>query len=199
MVRGVDALLRQRQHIHEFTADQQCLFRISAGEARRRILLSDGTVIRPGDPILELHLWNEHLPAMPAAGPSAAWAILMKRLLRRSLILTALHLEQERALAPIVALHGAPPFRSRLGAAQMLRAAKRFGFDLIEPDAPVTWASLVHDVLDGMLLWALMRAFNPSAQRSNGSSRHRYHLWISRQKLLCCFGNPGGERRARDG
>lgn len=191
MVRGVDALLRQHQHIHEFTADKECLFRISVGEARAGVQLSDGTVIRLGDPILELHLWNEHVPAMPAAGPSAAWANQMKRLIRRSLILTALYLEQERALAPIVALHGAPPFRSRLGTAQMVRAAKRFGFDLVEPSEPATWRSLVHEFFDGMLLWALLHAFNPSAQRPNGAARHRYHLWISRQQLLCRFGGAG--------
>lgn len=195
MMRGVDALLRQRQHIHEFTADNECLFRIAVGEARARLRLSDGTTVGIGDPILELHFWNEHVPAMPAGGPSAAWANLMKRRIRQSLILTALYIEQERALASIVALHGAPPFRSRLGEAQMLRAAKRFGFDLIQPDAPGNWRSAVHEMLDGLLIWALLLAFNPSAQHGHGASRHRYHLWISRQKLLCDFAGTGAVGR----
>jgi hypothetical protein len=195
MVRGVDALLRQRQHIHEFTTDSECLFRIAVGEAPVSIDLSDGTAVRPGDPILELHLWNEHIPAMPAGGPSAAWANLMKRQIRRSLILTALYLEQERALASIVALHGAPPFRSRLGAPQMFRAAKRFGFDLVQPDEPGNWRSVVHERLDGILLWALLLAFNPSAQRGDRASRQRYHLWISRRKLLRYFAGTSNARR----
>jgi hypothetical protein len=195
MVRGVDALLRQRQHIHEFTADKECLFRIAAGEARTSLHLSDGTAIRLGDPTLELHLWNEHVPAMPGGGPSAAWANLMKRRIRRSLILTALYLEQERGLDSIVALHGAPPFRSRIGEAQMLRAARRFGFDLIQPEAPGSWRSVVHEMLDGILIWALLLAFNPSAQRGNGASRQRYHLWISRRKLLCDVAGPGSAWR----
>ncbi|HJT07310.1 MAG TPA: hypothetical protein VJ747_10305 [Stellaceae bacterium] len=192
MVRGVDALLRQRQHIREFTADNECLFRVAVAEARASLHLSDETFVRLGDPILELHFWNEHVPPMPADGPSAAWANLMKRLIRRSLVLTALYLEQERALASIVALHGAPPFRSRVGTAQMLRAAKRFGFDVVQPDAPGNWRSVIHEVLDGILIWALLLAFNPSAQRGDGMSRHRYHLWISRRKLLCCFGQVSG-------
>jgi hypothetical protein len=197
MVRGVDALLRQRQHIQEFTADNECLLRIAVGEAPAGLRLSDGTAVRLGDPILELHLWNEHVPAMPVGGPSAAWANLMKRLIRRSLILMAIHLEQEPALASIVALHGAPPFRSRLGAPQMFRAAQRFGFDLVEPDGPGNWRSVVHQMLDGMLIWALLLAFNPSAQRGEGATRHRYHLWISRKKLLCCFGAAGSTWRRR--
>lgn len=195
MVRGVDALLRQRQHIHEFTADNECLFRIAVGEAQGSFHLSDGTTVALGDPILELHLWNEHVPAMPAGGPSAAWANLMKRRIRRSLILTALYLEQERTFASIVALHGALPFRSRLGERQMLRAAKRFGFDLIQPDPPGNWRSVFHEMLDGIFLWALLLAFNPSAQRGQGASRQRYHLWISRRKLLGDFAGTGSAWR----
>jgi len=200
MVRGVDALLRQRQHIHEFSEDQECLFRIAVSEARAHIRLSDGTSIRLGDPILELHLWNEHVPTMPSAGPSAAWANLMKRMIRRSLILTALYLEQERALASIVAVHGAPPFRSRLGAPQMIRAAQRFGFDLIEPDVRASFGERIHELFDSMLLWGLVLAFNPSAQRCGTILRHRYHLWISRQKLFYCFGGDvNGHSGAQSG
>jgi hypothetical protein len=197
MVRGVDAFLRQRQRINEFTQDRECLFRISLDQARTQIRLSDGTSVWPGDPILELHLWNEHLPAMPAAGPNTAWANQMKRMIRRSLSLTALHLERERGLASIVAVHGAPTFRSRLGRPQMIRAAERFGFDLAAPESPLNWREAVHDFFDSLLLWGLVMAFNPSAQRCGTVLRHRYQLWISRQRLLGRFGGLGGRAGMR--
>ena len=192
-VRSVDSLLRQQQGIQEFTADETCLFRISLAPAPRAMILSDGTAVREGDAVLQLHLWNEHLPAMPSAGPSTAWANLMKRRMRSSLAAVAAHLEGERPLDGVNALHGAPPFASRLGALQMVRTARRFGFDVIDPDAPPEWRDRIHAVLDSMLLWGLAYAFNPGRLKAKGQGllRHRYQLWISRRKLALCYGTTG--------
>lgn len=191
-VRGVDSLLRQRQGIQEFTADENCLFRISPSAAPRALILSDGTALAEGDAVLQLHFWNEHLPVMPSTGPSAAWAALMKRRMRSSLAAVATYIEGERQLDGVSALHGAPPFASRIGALQMVRTAQRFGFDVIDPDAPPEWRDRIHAVLDSMLLWGLAYAFNPGRLRAKGQGllRHRYQLWISRRKLALCYGAP---------
>ncbi len=187
-VRSVDSLLRHRQGIQEFTDDEGCLFRIAVEPAVRSTLLSDGTVVREGDPVLHLHLWNEHVPTMPDVGPSAAWANLMKRRMRESLAMLAAHLERERQFDGVRALHGAPPFASRLGALQMVRTAQRFGFDVIDPEAPREWRDRLHVVFDSMLLWGLAYAFNPAGLKSKGLLRHRYQLWISRRKLQLFYG-----------
>lgn len=191
-VRGVDSLLRQRLGIQEFTDDEECIFRISIGDAPRAVLLSDGLSVREGDPVLQLHLWNEHLPPMPSEGPSTAWANLMKRRMRQSLAAVADHLERERQFGAIIALHGSPPFASRLGAAQMVRTAERFGFDVIDPNGQPELRERIHEIFDSMLLWGLMWAFNPAGLRSKGLLRHRYQLWISRHKLLRCYGGMYG-------
>jgi YkoP domain len=188
-VRGVDSLLRQRQGIEEFTDDEQCIFRISRVPAGRAVRLSDGTEIREGDPVLQLHLWNEHLPVMPSSGPSPAWAIRLKRRMRASLIAVAAYLERERMLDAVGALHGSPPFGSRLGALQMVRTAHRFGFDVIDPDASPEWRERLHLVFDSMLLWGLAYAYNPAGLKTKGLLRHRHQLWISRRKLLLRYGS----------
>lgn len=190
-VRGVDSLLRQRQGIEEFTADQNCIFRISRGLASRPVLLSDGTAVAEGEPVLLLHLWNEHLPLMPQEGPSPAWAIRLKQRMRTSLVAVARHLETARMLDGIRALHGAPPFGSRIGVAQMVRTAHRFGFDVIDPDAPREWRQRVHSVFDSMLLWGLAYAFNPAGLKTKGLLRHRHQLWIARRRLLLLYGSGG--------
>lgn len=190
-VRSVDSLLRQRQGIHEFTGDEACIFRISLEAAGRAVTLSDGTDVREGDLVLHLHLWNEHLPVMPSQGPSTAWANLMKRRMRQSLQAIARHLEAEPQFDAVRALHGAPPFGSRLGALQMVRTAQRFGFDVIDPDMPLEWRDRIHVVFDSMLLWGLAYAFNPAGLKAKGLLRYRYRLWISRRKLLLCYGQAG--------
>jgi hypothetical protein len=195
-VRGVDFLLRQRQGIAEFTEDQGCIFRLSREPAGRAVLLSDGTAIEAGETVLQLHLWNEHLPLMPSEGPSTAWAIRLKRSMRRSLAAVAHHVERETGLAGIRALHGALHFGSRLGAAQMARTAHRFGFDVIDPDGTPEWRERIHVVLDSMYLWGLAYAFNPAGLKAKGLLRHRYQLWISRHRLLARYGAGAAPERA---
>src|ERR1700681_4445282 len=58
-VRQLDAALRRRQGIIEFTRDPQCILRLSAHRAEADVLLRDRRVQR-GEPIGEIHLWNEH-------------------------------------------------------------------------------------------------------------------------------------------
>lgn len=190
-VRGVDSLLRLRQGIEEFTADTECIFRISRDIASRPVRLSDGTAIAEGEPVLQLHFWNEHLPVMPREGPSAAWAIRLKHRMRQSLVAVATHLERTSALADIRALHGAPPFGSRIGALQMVRTAERFGFDVLDTEAPPEWRERIHVVFDSMLLWGLAYAFNPAGLKTKGLLRHRHQLWISRHRLVLHYGDAG--------
>lgn len=188
-VRGVNSLLRLRQGIEEFTEDEECLFRVSREPAGRSVSLSDGTEIAEGEPLLHLHFWNEHLPMMPSEGPSPAWAARLKRRMRASLIAVAAYVESERSLDAVKALHGAPPFGSRLGPIQMVRTAHRFGFDVIEAGASREWRERIHVVFDSMLLWGLAYAFNPAGLKTKGLLRHRHRLWISRRKLLQRYGS----------
>ena len=94
-VRGVDSVLRSRFGIEEFSDDPDCIFRISRDRALRPRILSDGAAIRRGDPVLQVHLWNEHLPAMSRDGRSAAWANLFKRRMLCSFALLANRIENE--------------------------------------------------------------------------------------------------------
>jgi hypothetical protein len=187
VVRSVDSILRQRQGIRDFTEDPDCLFRISLTAAAAPLRLGDGTAIAVGDPIVELHFWNEHLPAMPESGPSAAWAVRLARQMRKSLSLLDRHLDEEPSLNSVVALTGAPPFGSRIGEVQMARTGRRFGFEILDPEPNSELGDRVHMVFDSMLLWGLGWAFNRPGLRSKGLLRHRYRLWISRAALHARF------------
>lgn len=177
----MDSLLRHRKGIWDFTDDRNCLFRISLITSELDICLSDGTQIANGDPLIELHFWNEHLPVMPSAGPSIAWAVRLSRQMHNSLALLDRYLEHEPSLNGVAALTGSPPFGSRLGEIQMARTGRRFGFEIVEPDPE--WGDGVHMVFDSMLLWGLGWAYNRPGLRGKRWLRHRYHLWISRTAL----------------
>ena len=192
-VRGVDSILRQHYRVKEFTDDEECIFRIGVMASPSAIHLSDGTAIKEGDPVLQLHFWNEHLPRMGTDGPSTGWANLMKRRMQRSLATVSRHLDRERQFDAVQALHGSPPFASRLGAAQMVRTAQRFGFDVMEPDASAELHKRIHEMLDSMVLWSMAYTFNPAALRSKGPPRRRHQLWISRTRLQRYYGGAAAE------
>lgn len=183
VVRGVDSILRQRQGIHDFTDHEDCLFRISLTPAAATLRLSDGTTVAAGDPVIELHFWNEHLPVMPSAGPSAAWAVRLKRQMDRSLFLLDRYLVREPRLDEVAALTGAPPFGSRIGAVQMARTGRRFGFEIVESPQEAEFGERIHLVFDSMLIWGLGWTFNRPALRSKTLLRRRYRLWLSRATL----------------
>jgi hypothetical protein len=187
-VRGVESMLRHHYRVKEFTDDGNCIFRISVMPSHCALVLSDGTAVQEGDPVLHLHFWNEHLPRMGSDGPSAGWANQMKRRVQASLATVSRHLDRERQYDGIQALTGAPPFASRLGPAQMVRTAQRFGFDVIEPDPQPELHQRLHGILDSMVLWGMAYTFNPAALRSKGLLRHRHQLWISRARLQLYHG-----------
>ncbi len=182
VVRSVDSILRQRQGIHDFTDHEDCLFRISLTQSAAALHLSDGTSVAPGDPVIELHFWNEHLPIMPSAGPSTAWAVRLKRQMDRSLFLLDRYLDREPRFGDVAALTGAPPFASRIGEIQMERTGRRFGFEILAPQE-AELGDRIHLVFDSMLLWGLGWTFNRPGLRSKTLLRRRYRLWISRATL----------------
>jgi hypothetical protein len=193
-VRGVDSLLRMRQGIEEFTDDPECVLRISINSAGRSLVLSDGTLVREGGPILQLHLWNERLPVLPASGPNAAWANSLKRRMRRSLTILAHHLQGEGRFDTVEAIQAAPAFPSRLGPLQMARIAGHFGFDVVDVSSGRGVTGQIHTVFDSLLVWSLTLAFNPAGLSGKGLLRRRCQIWMSRRKLACHYGIPGRGR-----
>jgi hypothetical protein len=187
-VRGVDSLLRMRQGIEEFTDDAECVLRISMNSAGRSLQLSDGTFVREGGPVLQLHLWNERLPVLPATGPNAVWANSLKRRMRRSLTILAYHLHGEGRFEAVEAIQAAPAFPSRLGPVQMARIAGHFGFDVVDMTSGRGVIGQIHTLFDSLLVWSLTLAFNPAGLSGKGLLRHRCQIWMSRRKLENHYG-----------
>src|SRR5690348_9606871 len=86
-IQALDRMLRRCHGVHEYTDDPECMIRIAWRTARHDILLRDGTIVRSGDAIVELHLWNQQLPPIPPPGPGIAWGAAADRQVRRSLTL----------------------------------------------------------------------------------------------------------------
>lgn len=133
------------------------------------VVLRDGTVVRPGDPILELHFDNRALVRLATSAGWTPWHAL--RLIAEDLAELA-RLVAEQPNGKPVAVHGIT---------LLARPGVRLGFEYRPLPRTAGWA-LVHYFLVGLLA-----VYHPRGWR--GALRVREHawpgeLWLSRDALL---------------
>lgn len=184
LVRTLDAALRHILEIREFSVRPDCLLRISLGHADADRRLTDGSEIRRGDQVVDLHLWNEQLPS--PAGPTLARTNALRRRMLSSLAELARHLEAEPSLAGVVAVRARIVCMEGTQLKALRRLAAAAGFDVVEPSA-AGLARELHDRMENFLLRALAWTFNPSALRGNGLRQARCELWMSRDLIVAHY------------
>jgi hypothetical protein len=79
LIGAIDRALRRIYGIREFEREDDGLLRIAICRAQRELILSDGIRIRRGDSVVDLHIWNEHLPCFPATVRDFGWAARVRR------------------------------------------------------------------------------------------------------------------------
>jgi hypothetical protein len=182
---GLDRWLRRRQGIYEYSNDPVCLFRVNQAEADEAVTLSDGTHIHPGNPILELHLWNEHIPLMPTEGATLAWACRLHQAVDMSLRELACWMARQPDLDQVIALRG----DMRIGTAgrgrQFTRIAARYGF---ESGAWRAGSGSLRQFGENILLCFLVMAANPVAIRSDVLWRGHTLVYLARRVLERHYG-----------
>ncbi len=130
LARFIDRLLRKTNAVYEFTLDAKCIFRIQLRHAPRSVTIQ-GEKILKGDPILGLHIWNEHIPKLPAEGADLRWALQSQRLLLHSFKLIAREMQSSEMYAHIRALYGASALFSFSDHTGGIRMMQHFGFDVL--------------------------------------------------------------------
>lgn len=192
-VRRLDAHLRHKQGIFEFSRDPHCLLRISLEPAEIDMEFADGTRVRAGEPVGVIHLWNEHLLPIPPGGADLRWAMAMRRLMQFTLRELARTAATDPRLADARAFGGTALFASRGGPAQVAKMASRFGFEWMPETRKPSTLRTIHDFFQNFLVFGLEWAFNPSSLRGKGFIRPRESLYMSRRTLLDRFHDAGSE------
>ncbi len=182
-VMRLDGWLRRRQGIYEFTTDRRCLFRAERGWSERALTLADGTRLAAGDPILILHLWNEHIPPLGPGGPTVAWARRVSRAAHSSLRELARYLQQRPPLEEVVAICGDMHLGSARQAEQFSRIVSRYGFETLDGGEADTDGTL-HRIGKTILVLLLVAATNPVALRGTLLRRFYRRVFISRALLV---------------
>jgi hypothetical protein len=182
-VLGLDRLLRRWHGVYEFTAHHGCLFRAERSRAEQTLLLRDGTRVHRGQPLLKLHLWNEHMPLMGAHGATLAWARRASRAVEVSLRELARHLAQDEEMEEVVAVCADMRLATARQSAQLARIVARYGFET-PADSRSGRPSLLRLIGENILMALLVLATNPVAMRPGVLRRGHLRVILSREKLM---------------
>jgi hypothetical protein len=191
LTRAIDRLQRHRRGIQEFSSDPDCIYRLSIESAPRNAVLPDGTMLQQGKPVGILHIWGDHIPAIPSSGDNLAWAAKMVRVLRRSANLLAQHVAEDKSLRSISVFGNDSFFLYTQSTAHLL---ERMGFAVLDeaPSDGLHQQARMRAVR--LWTWLLRRAFNQQSIRGIKPSDLQYRsIWLSRRTLMERYSTIGAD------
>jgi YkoP domain len=188
----LDRVLRRWQSVVEFTHDPACILRIRVGRLDRDFVLADGTAGRVGERFIDLHLWNEQVPAMPKEGASIAWARQMSLCFQHSLRQLARYLASRSDLDDISLLRCTMEFAGRERDDQMVRLIGRYGFELVPSATTVTLGERARRLGENIFISLIVLARNRGALRRDTLRRGRTRVFMSRKVLEQRYGGGAG-------
>jgi YkoP domain len=188
----LDRVLRHWQSVVEFTHDPACILRIRVGRLDRDFVLADGTAGRVGERFIDLHLWNEQVPAMPKEGASIAWARQMSFCFQHSLRQLARYLASRSDLDDISLLRCTMEFAGRERDDQMVRLIGRYGFELVPSATTVTLGERARRLGENIFISLIVLARNRGALRRDTLRRGRTRVFMSRKVLEQRYGGGAG-------
>ncbi len=181
LIKGLDGYLCRRTGVFTFSADPECLLRLQVSPAPHILVLS-GSRIQAGEPVLLLHLWNEHMPLLPPTGPSLAWATRFSRLLVRSFRAVAGQIRLDSRLSGVHAVGGCLallPAQENSGGVHLMQ---RLGFTVLPYHSPLRRFG---EFWENFYAWWLLWAYNPASLRGRRLFRlHRSEIWMSAAEFL---------------
>jgi hypothetical protein len=188
LIFGLDGMLRRWQSVVEYTHDPTCILRIKFGRLDQDFALSDGTVGHAGERFIDLHLWNEQVPAMPKEGASIAWARRMSLCFQHSLRQLARYLASHTDFDDISLVRCTMGFAGQERNDQMVRLIGRYGFEFVPPATTVTMAERVRRLGENIFISLIVLARNQAALRRDTLRRGRTRAFMSRKVLEQRYG-----------
>lgn len=182
-----DRWLQRYYSVVEFSDRPDCIFRAQVETLRHALPLPDGGQLPAGRRVLTLHLWNEHVPLMPANGATLAWARRMSHCLDLSLRELARWLSARADLTDIALIRAQSVFGTAEQARQVAWITQRYGFEKVPEPRPSVGERL-HRLGENVLISLMVLARNPIAFRLDSLRRERVTIVMPRTLLASHYG-----------
>jgi hypothetical protein len=192
LVVGLDEWLRRQYGMLEYSDSPDCMLRVVRRRAECEMTLSDGVVVVRGDPILDLHFWNERIP-QTSATQGLGWGGRFGRQLIRSFCDLADAVEHDPRICDAVAIRGRLAFAGARNRDEMRRFGHWFGLETPSDERRLPVGQRLHEAAEDIWLVFLSYAFNPGSLRGRQTVRRRDDLWMSKSALITRY---RGKRKA---
>ncbi len=190
IIRRFDAFLCRIYKVYEFNADPDCILRLAKTQAQRTLQLPGGLVIQKGDPVLEIHLWNEHMTRLSESEDSMVWASRTYRQLLYSLRLVARQVKQDAHLADVHALMGITSALFSEKVPNRPSFMERLGFTIESYHGPL---GAFGEFWENFYAWWIMWTYNPYSLRSRRLlGIRRNEIWMPINELMQRYGMEKG-------
>jgi hypothetical protein len=185
LIKRFDNWLCDRYGIFTFCQERDCILKLQYTLAPHPFQ-SGGSAIAKGDPVLELHLWNEHLPIVPPGGADMVWATKTLRLFRYSLSLAAHYAREDSRFQPVHAVVGVTTILNPPDGSNTSHPMERFGFKVTRYRSPL---GRFGEFWENFYAWWLVWAYNPpSARQRDLFIARRSEIWMAAQDFIGRYG-----------
>ena len=179
----LDDFLRRSHRVTEYCSDPRCVFRMQMEKAGRDVVLTDGTQVHRAEFVINLHLWNEHVPVIPPEGPTVAWGRRMSSCMNFSMRQLAAFLECRPEFDRVAGVRFKTAVATASRTTQLMRIMQHFGFEIMPTGAAVSWPRKLHEFGENILALLLLTAVNPGSARLSVLWRVRSEVLISRKEF----------------
>jgi hypothetical protein len=183
LMEAVDWRLRWWLGVSEYTQSSDCIFRMQIVRNADYVTLKDGTFLRPGDRILDLHFWNQQVPLMPEAGPTLGWARRMNGRFRRSLQELAHHLAARTDMNDIVAIRAIAALGADARNDKISCILSHFGFEMVLLQERSSATRQIRRYGENIQISLMVLAYNATSLRADTLRRARVLAYLSRREL----------------
>jgi hypothetical protein len=186
---ALDVWLRRRQAVVSYSTHPSCVFRLGVAHAHRTLALRDGTRLRAGQRMIELHFWNAHIPPVPPNGATIRWARQMQKSISTSLRELARYLSSRPDLRDISVICADVPSATRAQCRQIEHIMGYYGFETVMEAERLELHEHIHRLGENILISLTIFAQNAPALRLDTLTRVRVPIYLSRQALERRFGD----------
>ncbi len=183
-----DTRLQRHHGVVEYSADPVCIFRLEIAPTHRDLKLADGTNLHPGERIVRLHFWNEHIPPVPPSGTMIWWARQIQGSISISLRELARYLSSRPDLCDICVICGDVLSAARSQCQQIEYIMAYCGFETIMETRRLPFSERLHRLGANILISLTVFAQNRAALRLDTLQRMRVPIYLSRRTLERKFG-----------
>jgi hypothetical protein len=189
-IRLFDSWVRRAAGVFEFCDESGCLLRLRVARAGRSLSLCGSFRLAPADQVLELHLWNERIPPMPADGPDLAWASQTLRMFLTSLKRVAGWMSCDPRAVGLRAVRGTSILLFPGGSSSGVYLMERLGFEIFPYHHPL---GAFGEFWENLYSWTLIWAYNrPGLHDRSFLATRRTQVYMPAQEFLRRYASREG-------